>query len=122
MFSLFWGGIFSKDGLVALNEYYEKKMFEAKLKEMKSVLTTQIAEETDISEVIDYVEQRVNDAKIPNVEVARILWDILTDADQWSGKNQQQNANSALRQVCSYLCSISSKSEYNIADLRFFFY
>ncbi|KDO54042.1 hypothetical protein CISIN_1g01470512mg, partial [Citrus sinensis] len=28
-----------------------------------------------------------------------ILWDILMDAVQWSGKNQQQNANAALRQV-----------------------
>ena len=66
---------------------------------MKSALTTQIAEETDISEVIETAKQRVKDANLPDVEVVRILWDGLMDAVQWSGKNQQQNANAALRQV-----------------------
>lgn len=80
-------------------EYNEKKTFEVTLKEMKSALTTQIAEEADISEVIDAVKQRIRDAKLPDIEVVRVLWDVLMDAVQWSGKNQQQNANSALRQV-----------------------
>ncbi|RYR16638.1 hypothetical protein Ahy_B04g073670 isoform A [Arachis hypogaea] len=90
---------FSKEGLVALVEYNEKKIFEVKLKEMKSALTTQITEEVDISEVIENVKVRVRDAKLPDIEVVRVLWDVLMDAVQWSGKNQQQNANSALRQV-----------------------
>ncbi|KAG8390742.1 hypothetical protein BUALT_Bualt01G0115200 [Buddleja alternifolia] len=90
---------FTKEGLVPLVEYNEKKIFEVKLKEMKSALTTQIAEEADISEVIETVKQHVKDAKFPDIEVVRILWDVLMDAVQWSGKNQQQNANSALRQV-----------------------
>lgn len=87
-------------------EYNEKKIFEVKLKDMKSTLTTQIAEETEMSEVIESVKQRVKDAKLPDIEVVRILWDILMDAVQWSGKNQQQNANAALRQVStkSVLC------------------
>lgn len=100
--------IFSKEGLVALVEYNEKKIFEVKLKDMKSALTTQITEETDISEVIETVKQRVKDAKLPDVEVVRILWDVIMDAVQWSGKNQQQNANAALRQVCLNLISICS--------------
>jgi uncharacterized protein (DUF4415 family) len=91
--------ILSKEGLIPLVEYNEKKIFEVKLKEMKSALTTQIAEEADMSEVIDTVKQRVKDAKLPDIEIVRILWDVLMDAVQWSGKNQQQNANSALRQV-----------------------
>lgn len=80
-------------------------MFEVKLKEMKSELTTQIAEETDISEVTEFAKQRVKDANLPDVEVVRVLWDILMDAVQWSGKNQNQNANAVLRQVIitSYL-------------------
>ncbi|KAG9446671.1 hypothetical protein H6P81_012799 [Aristolochia fimbriata] len=90
---------FRKEGLIALVEYNEKKIFEVKLKEMKSALTSQIAEEADISEVIETVKQRVRDAKLPDIEVVRILWDVIMDAVQWSGKNQQQNANSALRQV-----------------------
>ncbi|RWR74348.1 eIF4-gamma/eIF5/eIF2-epsilon domain-containing protein [Cinnamomum micranthum f. kanehirae] len=90
---------FTKEGLVALVEYNEKKIFEVKLKEMKSALTTQIAEKVDISEVIETVKQRVKDANLPDLEVVRILWDVIMDAVQWSGKNQQQNANSALRQV-----------------------
>lgn len=91
--------LFSKEGLVALVEYNEKKIFEVTLKEMKTALTTQIAEEAEISEVIDTVKQRVKDAKLPDIEIIRILWDVLMDAVQWSGKNQQQNANAALRQV-----------------------
>ncbi|KAJ8752767.1 hypothetical protein K2173_008502 [Erythroxylum novogranatense] len=90
---------FTKEGLIPLVEYNEKKIFEVKLKEMRSALTTQIAEEADMSEVIDSVKQHVKDAKLPDVEVVRILWDVLMDAVQWSGKNQQQNANAALRQV-----------------------
>lgn len=84
-------------------EYNEKKIFEVKLKEMKSTLTTQIAEEADISEVIESVKQHVKDAKLPDIEVVRILWDVMMDAVQWSGKNQQQNANLALRQV-QHMC------------------
>ncbi|KAI4374026.1 hypothetical protein MLD38_012073 [Melastoma candidum] len=90
---------FTKEGLLSLVEYNEKKIFEVKLKEMKSALTTQITEETDISEVIENVKQRVKDAKFSDVEVVRMLWDVIMDAVQWSGKNQQQNANAALRQV-----------------------
>ncbi|KAJ6693772.1 hypothetical protein OIU85_004542 [Salix viminalis] len=94
---------FTKEGLIPLVEYNEKKIFEVKLKEMKSALTTQIAEEVDITEVIDTVKQRVKDAKLPDIEIVRILWDILMDAVQWSGKNQQQNANLALRQRLKFL-------------------
>ena len=61
-------------------EYDEKKMFEVKMKEMKSALTTQIAEEADISEVIDTVKQQVKDAKFPDIEVVRSLWDVLMEA------------------------------------------
>lgn len=100
--------LFSKEELTALVEYNEKKIFEVKLKEMKSALTTQITEETDISEVIETVKVRVRDAKLPDIEVVRVLWDVLMDAVQWSGKNQQQNANSALRQVfCKYCLRIT---------------
>ncbi|KAJ8558443.1 hypothetical protein K7X08_005209 [Anisodus acutangulus] len=90
---------FTKAELLPLVEYHEKKIFEVKLKEMKSAVTTQIAEEADICEVIETVKQQVKDAKLPDIEVVGILWDVLMDAVQWSGKNQQQNANSALRQV-----------------------
>ncbi|KAI3439395.1 uncharacterized protein J3R85_004813 [Psidium guajava] len=90
---------FTKEGLIPLVEYNEKKLFDGRLKEMKSALTAQIEEETDISEVIDTVKQRLKDAKLPDIEVVRLLWDVIMDAVQWSGKNQQQNANAALRQV-----------------------
>ncbi|XP_043720036.1 basic leucine zipper and W2 domain-containing protein 2-like [Telopea speciosissima] len=90
---------FTKAGLLNLVQYNEKKMFEVKLKEMKSALTNQVAEETDISEVIDTVKQRLKDANLPDIEVVRLLWDVIMDAIQWSGKNQQQNVNAALRQV-----------------------
>lgn len=87
-----------------LVEYNDKKIFEVKLKEMKSALTSQITEEADISEVIETVKQHVREAKFPDTEVVRILWDVLMEAVQWSGKNQQQNANFALRQVGFITC------------------
>lgn len=89
----------SKEGLTSLVEYNEKKMFEVKLKEIKSTLTTMINDEAAISEVIETVKQQVKDAKFPDLEVIRMLWDVLMEAVQWSGKNQQQNSNAALRQV-----------------------
>ncbi|KAD5961833.1 hypothetical protein E3N88_13306 [Mikania micrantha] len=49
-------------------------------KGMKSALTTQISEDADISEVIETVKQHVKDAKLPEIEVVRILWDVLMDA------------------------------------------
>lgn len=99
----------SKAGLLSLVEYNQKKIFEVTLKEMKSALTSQMAEEADISVVIETVKQHVKDAKFPDVEVVRILWDIMMDAVQWSGKNQQQNANAALRQVWFRSCTYTIK-------------
>ncbi|XP_074292357.1 uncharacterized protein LOC141619228 [Silene latifolia] len=90
---------FTNEGLQQLVQYNEKKMFEVKLAEMKSALTTQIAEEADVGEVIETVKHHVKEAKLPDIDVVRLLWDVIMDAVQWSGKNQQQNANSALRQV-----------------------
>ncbi|KAJ8424470.1 hypothetical protein Cgig2_030678 [Carnegiea gigantea] len=90
---------FTKEGLLQLVQYNEKKMFEVKLTEMKSALTTQISEQADVSEVIETVRHHMKDAKLPDVDVVRLLWDVIMDAVQWSGKNQQQNANSALRQI-----------------------
>ncbi|KAL9234868.1 hypothetical protein vseg_009686 [Gypsophila vaccaria] len=90
---------FTQEGLQQLVQYNEKKMFEVKLAEMKSALKTQIAEDADVGEVIETVKHHVKDAKLPDIEVVRLLWDVIMDAVQWSGKNQQQNANAALRQV-----------------------
>lgn len=78
-------------------------MFEVKLKEIKTVLTSKVTEESSVDEVIETVKQLVKDAKLPEIEVVRVVWDGLMDAVQWSGKNQQQNANSVLRQVRFYL-------------------
>ena len=101
---------------MALVEYNEKKNFEVKLKEMKSSLTAQLTDEADTSEVIETVKLRVRDAKLPDIEVVRILWDVLMDAVQWSGKNQQQNANAALRQVSFgyFACNLSTLYYTNI--------
>ena len=91
----------SKAGLGQLVEYNRKKVFDVKLKELKSSLTDQISEETDMTEVIESVKQRRKEATLPDVDVVQTVWDALMDAIQWSGKNQQQNINLALRQVMS---------------------
>ncbi|KAL8544703.1 hypothetical protein ACS0TY_005075 [Phlomoides rotata] len=99
---------FTKEGLVQLVQYNEKKIFEVRLKEMKTAITTQMTGEADVAEVIETVKQHVKDAIFPDIEVVRILWDIMMDAVQWSGKNQQQNANSALRQVKTWAKLLSA--------------
>jgi hypothetical protein len=45
------------------------------------------------------VKQRRKEANLPDVDVVRTIWDAIMDAVEWSGKNQQQNSNLALRQV-----------------------
>jgi hypothetical protein len=82
-------------------EYNTKKVFEVKLKELRTTLTSQIAENMDVAEVTEMVKQRCREASLPDVDVVRTIWDAIMDAVQWSGKNQQQNSNLALRQVCS---------------------
>uniref|UniRef100_A0A803KMP8 W2 domain-containing protein n=1 Tax=Chenopodium quinoa TaxID=63459 RepID=A0A803KMP8_CHEQI len=99
---------FTKEGLVPLVQYNEKKLFELKLAEMKSALTTQISEEADVEEVIETVKHHVKESKLPDIEIVRLLWDVIMDAVQWSGKNQQQNANTALRQVKTWAKLLNS--------------
>ncbi len=62
-------------------------------------LTDQIAENVDLAEVTEMVKQRRKEANLPDVDVVRTIWDAIMDAVEWSGKNQQQNSNLALRQV-----------------------
>ncbi|CAM6051618.1 unnamed protein product [Sphagnum compactum] len=94
-----FGEHFSKEGLGVLVEYNTKKVFEVKLKELRTTLTSQIAENMDVAEVTEMVKQRCREASLPDVDVVRTIWDAIMDAVQWSGKNQQQNSNLALRQV-----------------------
>ncbi|CAK9209457.1 unnamed protein product [Sphagnum troendelagicum] len=90
---------FSKEGLGVLVEYNRKKVFDLKLKELRTTLTDQIAENVDLAEVTEMVKQRRKEANLPDVDVVRTIWDAIMDAVEWSGKNQQQNSNLALRQV-----------------------
>ncbi|KAH9309470.1 hypothetical protein KI387_037381, partial [Taxus chinensis] len=70
---------FIKEGLAALIEYNEKKIFYVKLKEVKAVLMTLITENTDIDEVIETVKQRHKEPKLPDIEIVCILRDALMD-------------------------------------------
>eukprot|EP00246_Nothoceros_aenigmaticus_P011296 TRINITY_DN301_c0_g1_i1.p1 TRINITY_DN301_c0_g1~~TRINITY_DN301_c0_g1_i1.p1 ORF type:complete len:412 (+),score=99.72 TRINITY_DN301_c0_g1_i1:296-1531(+) len=90
---------FSKEGLGVLVDYNTKKVFDVKLKELWTALTDQISESADVGEVIEMVKQRRKEASLPDIDVVQTLWDAMMDAVQWSGKNQQQNSNLALRQV-----------------------
>jgi hypothetical protein len=90
---------FNKEGLGVLVEYNTKKVFEVKLKELRTTMTDQIAENVNVNEVIEMVKVKRKEATLPDVDVVRTIWDSIMDAVQWSGKNQQQNSNLALRQV-----------------------
>lgn len=90
---------FSKAGLTKLVEYNKKVVFDVKLKEMQSQLSDMISENAEVSEVIEVVKSRRKEAGLADIDVVRTLWEVIMAAVQWSGKNQQQNLNSALRQV-----------------------
>uniref|UniRef100_A0A7I4C3H3 W2 domain-containing protein n=1 Tax=Physcomitrium patens TaxID=3218 RepID=A0A7I4C3H3_PHYPA len=81
------------------DEYNTKKVFDVKLKELLTTMTDQIAEDVNVNDVVEMVKQRRKEAMLPDVDVVRTIWDAIMDAVQWSGKNQQQNSNLALRQV-----------------------
>ncbi|KAH7290990.1 hypothetical protein KP509_30G071800 [Ceratopteris richardii] len=90
---------FSKAGLIPLVEYNEKKVFDVKLKELRNYLADQFSEDVNMDELMESLKQRCKEASLPDAEVVRTVWEALMDAIQWSGKNQQQNVNLALRQV-----------------------
>ncbi|PHT68481.1 hypothetical protein T459_27968 [Capsicum annuum] len=58
----------SKAGLLPLVEYNDKTIFEVRLKEMKSTLTTQLGEEVILSEVIETVKHHVKDGKLQDIK------------------------------------------------------
>ncbi len=80
-------------------EYNRKKVFDLKLKELRTTLTDQIVESVDLAEVTEMVKQCRKEGNLPDVDVMRTIWDATMDAVEWSGKNQQQNSNLVLRQV-----------------------
>jgi hypothetical protein len=82
-----------------LVEYNTKKVFDVKLKELRTTMTDMIAEDVNVNEVIEMVKLRRKEVTLPDVDVVRTIWDSIMDAVQWSGKNQQQNSNMALHQV-----------------------
>jgi hypothetical protein len=90
---------FNKEGLGVLVEYNTKKVFDVKLKELRTTMTDMIAEDVNVNEVIEMVKLRRKEVTLPDVDVIRTIWDSIMDAVQWSGKNQQQNSNMALHQV-----------------------
>ena len=82
-----------------LVEYNTKKVFDVKLKDLRTTMTDMIAEDVNVNEVIEMVKLRRKEVTLPDVDVVRTIWDSIMDAVQWSGKNQQQNSNMALHQV-----------------------
>jgi hypothetical protein len=57
---------------------------------MKTSLTTLIAENVDISEVIETVKQCHKTSKLPDIEVVRILWDVIMDVGLEKTNNKIQ--------------------------------
>eukprot|EP00475_Leptophrys_vorax_P037727 TRINITY_DN6543_c0_g1_i2.p1 TRINITY_DN6543_c0_g1~~TRINITY_DN6543_c0_g1_i2.p1 ORF type:complete len:434 (+),score=84.41 TRINITY_DN6543_c0_g1_i2:437-1738(+) len=94
---------FSNEGLKPLVEYQKKVVFDVKLKELHTALSDMIQEEhVEVADVIDMVKQRKKEGGLADGDVVRTVWDAVMGAVQWSGKNQQQNSNTALRQVKSW--------------------
>ena len=80
-------------------DYQKKIVFDVKLKELHTALSDMIGEETDVGEVVDMVKQRKKESGLADVDIVKTVWDAVMGAVQWSGKNQQQNSNTAIRQV-----------------------
>ncbi|CAI7831110.1 unnamed protein product [Closterium sp. NIES-54] len=94
---------FSNEGLKALADYQKKVVFDVKLKELHTALADMIEEEhTDVGDVIDMVKQKKKEGGLADGDVVRTVWDAVMGAVQWSGKNVQQNSNTALRQLKSW--------------------
>lgn len=77
----------SKEGLGVLVEYNTKKVFDVKLKELRTTMTDMIPEDVNVNEVIEMVKLRRKEVSLPDVDVVRTIWDSIMDAVQWSGKN-----------------------------------
>eukprot|EP00899_Mesostigma_viride_P006495 jgi/Mesvir1/15847/Mv03395-RA.1 len=90
---------FNAAGLEQVVRYHQQKDFDVKLKELHATVTEMISENAAVTEVIDFVRAKHKEAGLPDVEVVRYMWDSIMNSIQWSGKNQQQNSNNALRQV-----------------------
>lgn len=90
---------FSAAGLKSLVDLFNKRMYEVKLRGLKEDLTEKIAEGAEIADVLKIVEETKAAASLPDAELIPVCWNGVMDAVQWSGKNQQQNVNMALRQV-----------------------
>eukprot|EP00897_Mesotaenium_endlicherianum_P009042 jgi/Mesen1/8166/ME000438S07269 len=90
---------FNSAGLQMLVEYNKKVVFDVKLKEMHSAVADMIGENADVKDVIEGVRQRKKEAGLADADVVKTVWDAIMGAVSWSGKNQQQNAMNALRQV-----------------------
>ena len=89
----------SGEGLGQLVAYNKKVVFDVKLKEMHAQLSDMISENAAVPDVIEVVKTRRKEAGLADIDVVRTLWEVIMGAVQWSGKNQQQNSNLALRQV-----------------------
>ena len=75
-------------------EYNTKKVFDVKLKELRTTLTDQIAENIDVGEVIEMVKLKRREASLPDMDVVRTIWDAIMDACAVvCAVNQQQNSN-----------------------------
>ena len=70
-----------------LVEYNTKKVFDVKLKELRTTMTDMIPEDVNVNEVIEMVKLRRKEVSLPDVDVVRTIWDSIMDAVQWSGKN-----------------------------------
>eukprot|EP00270_Netrium_digitus_P001656 TRINITY_DN1180_c0_g2_i1.p1 TRINITY_DN1180_c0_g2~~TRINITY_DN1180_c0_g2_i1.p1 ORF type:complete len:413 (-),score=59.86 TRINITY_DN1180_c0_g2_i1:405-1643(-) len=90
---------FNSQGLKVLVDYNQKVVFDVRLKELQTSLNEMITEEVEVSEVIDMVKARRKDGGLADADIVQVLWESIMGAVTWSGKNQQQNSNAALRQV-----------------------
>lgn len=87
------------EGLGPLVDFQKKVVFDVKLKDLSSALEELIGDE-NVDGAIDVVKQRKKEGGLADADIVRTVWDSVMAAIQWSGKNQQQNVNAALRQVC----------------------
>eukprot|EP00244_Chara_vulgaris_P006673 TRINITY_DN251_c0_g1_i2.p1 TRINITY_DN251_c0_g1~~TRINITY_DN251_c0_g1_i2.p1 ORF type:complete len:420 (+),score=113.72 TRINITY_DN251_c0_g1_i2:563-1822(+) len=92
---------FMKEGLSEIVEYNRKKVFDVMLKELHTSLSELMSEggPANLGDAIELVKQRRKEGELPDVDIVKTIWEAMMDAVQWSGKNQQQNINNALRQV-----------------------
>mmetsp|Transcript_6052 Transcript_6052/g.6914 ORF Transcript_6052/g.6914 Transcript_6052/m.6914 type:complete len:430 (-) Transcript_6052:239-1528(-) len=115
---------FTEAGLSQVVNYYENKLRESRMTELKAQLTEHMSDEEDEAaakeKAVKLVKDQIQANEIKDTDLVKLVWGAIMDSIQWSGKNQQQISNAACRQVNKWakeVLTLSTKTKKAQAEL-----